>query len=265
MTQVYRNSIKKSWLFGIIPPLFVAATIPMVAMIFPEIKAQADAMKDMLANDFYQGFLGSLGMLDIGTWTGIFTMYVFLWLEYVILFVAIFVPARLVSSEADKNTLDFMLSYPIPRWHYVLDKFNVYLSYNLLYPFLILIVSFLVTEAIGEDIDYLAVAYSTIGIWFILFTLGALSLLCGVLFLDSIKAISASATVILGMYILERMAGLVESLRILQNLSIFHYLNAGNIMSSGTLPLDELVIVVTVGILALFGALYTFQKRELAY
>ncbi|MHA2365554.1 MAG: ABC transporter permease subunit [Candidatus Hodarchaeales archaeon] len=265
MTQVYRNGLKKSWLFGIIPPIFVAFIIPMSAMIFPELKNQADALKDMMASDFYQGALGSLGLMDLGTWTGVFSMYVFMWLEFIILFVAIFIPARLISTEADKNTLDFILSFPVPRWRYLLDKFYVYLSFNLLYPIIILFVTFIVTEGIGEEIDYLAVAYSTIGIWFLLFTLGSLSLFCGVLFLDSTKGISASGVIILSMFILERMAGLVDSLKIYQNLSLFHYLNAGRIMSSGNFPLDELIIVLSVGIIALLGALYTFQKKELAY
>ena len=95
------------------------------------------------------------------------------------------------------------------------------------------------------------------------FALGALSLLCGTIFLESNKALSAAGVLILGQYLLERIGGLVESLRILQNLSLFHYLNAGTIANLGKLPLNELFTVAGVGILALSSALYIFQKREL--
>lgn len=264
MVHVYLKELRKKWFSGIAGPFFVCIFVLMITYIWPEFRDQASNFMELLKNPFYKVFLGQLGLADISTWQGFFFMYLFLWLEWVLLYVTIFVPVRLISTEIDKKTLDVTLSYPIPRWRYILEKFSVYLSYNLLYPILMFVITYLSTTAINESMNYAILSYSLIGVWFMFFALGALSLLCGTIFLESNKALSAAGVLILGQYLLERIGGLVESLRILQNLSLFHYLNAGTIADLGKLPLNELFTVAGVGILALSSALYIFQKRELA-
>jgi len=56
-------------------------------------------------------------------------MYVGVTMECAIVFLAILVPARIITSEVDKKTLDVTLSYTIPRWRYLLGKFMFYLAY----------------------------------------------------------------------------------------------------------------------------------------
>ncbi len=51
----------------------------------------------------------------------------------------------------------------------------------------------------------------------------------------------------------------------LKDLSLFNYLSAGTILQQGGMLMNELSIVVDVGLIALLCALYTFQKRELAF
>ena len=80
----------------------------------------------MRENQIYRAFLGSLGLADVGTWQGMYTMYIFIWLEMILLFIVIFFPSRMITSEVDKKTLDMSLSLPIPRWKYLLEKFMVY-------------------------------------------------------------------------------------------------------------------------------------------
>jgi ABC-type transport system involved in multi-copper enzyme maturation permease subunit len=191
-------------------------------------------------------------------------MYIFVWLQWVLLFVTIFVPARLITNEVDKRTLDVTLSYPIPRWRYILEKFCVYLTYNLLYPVLIYSATYLSTSAVGETIDYAILNYSLIGIWFLFFALGAISLLCGAVFLDGSRALAASGVLMIGQYILVRFADVVESLNYLKKFTLFNYLEPAAILDLGKLPLDELFVVAGVGTVALLAALYIFQRRELA-
>jgi ABC-2 type transport system permease protein len=118
---------------------------------------------------------------------------------------------------------------------------------------------------VGETINVVTFTYSTIGVWLLFFSLGSISLLCGAVFLKSKKALTASGLVILGQYILVRVGGMVEAAKYVKFLSLFNYLNAGTIANSGTMPIIELLVVIVVGITALVGALYIFQKRELAF
>ena len=264
MVHVYFTFLKKNWLWGIIPPSLVGIMVPFIGSIWPEIENEMAAFSELLNSPAYQAILGSLGALDITTFTGFYYTEIFTWLEMVILFVTILVPSKLISSEVDKKTLDFILSYPISRWRYTLEKFSVYLTYNLLYLPLILILSYQSVASLNVELNFVLLSYSLIGIWFLLFALGALSLLCGVIFFEPNRAIAASGLLILGQYILVRVAGLTESLSFLKHISLFNYLNANTILTMNRIPLDELLIVITFGILALISALVIFQKREIS-
>jgi hypothetical protein len=146
----------------------------------------------------------------------------------------------------------------------LLEKFSVYLTYNLLFPILFIAVLIGSTLAINEEIDITLLANVAIGYYLLLFALGALSLLCATIFLDSNKSLSAAGVLILGQYFLESMSGLIPALGDFQGVSLFHYFKIGAIQEAGMLPLIDVFIVVGVGFIALVGALAIFQKREFA-
>lgn len=265
MVRVYLKTIRKTWLGGITAPLLIVILIPMIMLIWPEMKAQAASFMELMKNPVYKVIAGDLVNTNLGTWQGFFFMEIFMCVDWVVLFLAIFSPARLITNEVDKKTLDVVLSFPISRWRFILEKFCVYLTFNALFPILIFTVTYIGTQYMGETLDYTILGYSLVGTWFLLFTLGALSLFCGAIFLEGNRTIAASGALILGQYILLRYAGIVESMYFLKNWSLFNYLNAASIMKTGQLPINDLLIMSLVGVVALFGALYTFQKRELAY
>ena len=265
MSQVYLKGLKKRWLSGIMYPIFIALFVPLIAYMWPMLQDQISTFTELLDTPVYQAILGQLGMIGFGSFEGAIYMYIFSTLEMLMIFVAVFIPVRLISSEVDESTLDVMLSYPIPRWRFLLEKFSVYLTYNLLYPALMLLAAVLSAVGLGESINLTTFTYSVIGVWLLFFALGSISLLCSALFLKSKKALTASGVIILGQYILVRVGGMVSEAEPLKYFSLFNYLNAGTIVSSGTMPLTELLIVIGVGIIALIGALYIFQKRELAF
>ncbi|MHA2049114.1 MAG: ABC transporter permease subunit [Promethearchaeota archaeon] len=265
MTQVYRKGMRKKWLRGILYPIFAAIFIPLVAYMWPMLQDQLAMFTELLESPVYKAILGQLGMLGFNSFESAIYMYTFSWLEMLMVFVTIFIPVRLISTEVDENTLDVILSYPIPRWRFVLEKFAVYLTYNLLYPAFMLLFAVLSAIGINETINITTFTYSVLGIWLLFFALGSLSLLCGILFLKSKRALTVSGIVIFSQYILVRVGGMVTAAEPLKFFSLFNYLNAGTIVSSGTMPINEFLIVITVGLIALIGALYIFQKRELAY
>ncbi len=59
--------------------------------------------------------------------------------------------------------------------------------------------------------------------------------------------------------------GDLGTLEFLKDLSLFNYLSAGAILHYGGMILNDLAVVVGVGVVALVAALYVFQKRELTY
>lgn len=262
--RVYLKNLQKGWKGGIISPFFVSMFTPLIASIWPSMKEQAAIFAEFLKSPIYQALLGQMGVMDITTWQGFFYMEVGLTLEFVVVFLAILIPTRIITGEVDKNTLDVTLSYPIPRWRYLLEKFMVYLTYSLLYPAFVYIMAVVATNSLGETMDMTVLGHSMIGFWLWLFALGALSLLCGTVFLDSNRALSASGILIVTQYVMTRLGDLGD-LSFLKDFSLFNYLSTGSIFQNGGMIMNELAVVLGVGIAALAAALYVFQKRELAY
>jgi ABC-2 type transport system permease protein len=261
--RVYLKNLQKGWKGGVITPFFVSMFTPLIASIWPSMKEQAASFAELLQSPIYQALLGQMGVVDITTWQGFFYMEVGITLEFAVIFLAILIPTRIIAGEVDKNTLDVTLSYPIPRWRYLLEKFMVYLTYSLLYPAFVYIMAVVSTNSLGETMDMTVLGHSMIGFWLWLFTLGALSLLCGTLFLESNRALGASGILIVTQYVMTRL-GELGDLSFLKDYTVFNYLSTGSILQNGGMILNELAVVLGVGIIALAAALYVFQKRELA-
>ena len=85
MLNVYSKSIRKQWMTGIAPPLLVALIVPMIASIWPEMKAQAELWIELLRNPIYKAMLGD--MIDMSTWSGFYFMYIFVWLEWIMMLI----------------------------------------------------------------------------------------------------------------------------------------------------------------------------------
>ncbi|MHA2180975.1 MAG: hypothetical protein ACXAAH_06095, partial [Promethearchaeota archaeon] len=113
MTQVYLKGLKKKWLRGILYPLMAAILIPLIAYMWPMMQDQIALFADLIDSPVYQAILGQLGLIGLGTFEGAIYMYIFSWLEMLMIIVTIFLPVKLISAEVDNNTLDVMLSYPI--------------------------------------------------------------------------------------------------------------------------------------------------------
>ena len=244
-------------------PLMAAILIPLIAYMWPMMQDQIAMFADLIDSPVYQAILGQLGLIGLGSFEGAIYMYIFSWLEMLMVIISIFLPVKLISAEVDNNTLDVMLSYPIPRWRYLFENFSVYLTYNLLYPVLMFLFTLVSAIVVNETITLMTFTFSVIGVWFLFFALGSVSLLCGVLFLKSKKALTASGIIIFSQYLLVRVGGMVDAVTPLKYFSLLNYLNAGTIVSRGTIPIIELLIVIAVGVSALMGALIIFQKREL--
>ena len=264
MVHVLLKNMRKKILSGILPPLIIVLMIIMLAGVWPTVKDQMAAFVDILQNPVYEAILGQLGVGDISTYQGFFNIEVFTMTEMVMIFVTMLIPARMITSEVDKRTLDITISYPISRWQLILEKFSAYLIYNLLYPILIIITTIISNEILQEEFNYVLLTYAAIGTWLLFFALGAISLLCGAIFLEGKKAIAAAGGIILGMWAIIRISGFIDELDFLRYLSLFNYLNAAVIFEAVKMPLDELFILIGVGLASLIGALVIFDKRELA-
>ncbi len=262
---IYKKFLRKGWLMAVIPGVVMALFGTLMILIWPEFEeVMSDpAFLELMTSEIYQLLLG--GSFDMSTFQGFWSIELYTILEFLMLFLVVFIPVRLISNEVDKNTLDIALSYPIPRWQFLLQKYLVYLTQMFFIPVFLVLSALLGAIPLNETFNNTGLILSGLG-WFVLFfSLGAISLLVTTLFLESGRSLAAAGIMVFGMWILDRLSGLVESTKFLQNISIFHYLVPRKILETGEIPLAEFGLVVLIGVMALIGALYIFNRRELAY
>ncbi|MFQ5980226.1 MAG: ABC transporter permease [Candidatus Heimdallarchaeota archaeon] len=262
----YRKGMKKGIVSGILPAVLLLGLVFLVAYVWPEFKTSAEEMQKLLESPMYKAFYGEDAIaVGIGSFEGFFGMTAFFYIDVIIIALSIFLGAGIIAREVDKKTLDISLSYPISRRSLLLGRFAAINTYALLLPLVVFLSIAFAGAYYGENSDLLALFLALLGKYALFFTLSALSLLCAALFLRPKASYGAAAGLILGSYILDSLGGLVESTEILANLSLFHYLDGTTIWASGTFPVDELAIVIGIGILALIAAVEIFQRRELTY
>jgi ABC-type transport system involved in multi-copper enzyme maturation permease subunit len=265
MVNVYLKNMRKSWLTGLMPSVILVGFVGIIAAGWPSMKELIIERLETMNNPIMQAILGDLGLEGLGlTWQAALFMYAGGTVNLLILFIAIFIPARLLSTEVDKNTFDVMLSFPIKRWRYLLEKFSVYVTYNLLLPISMILVMIGSSFLMSEEIDTALVFNYALSYWLLLFALGAISLLCASIFLDSNRSIVAAGVIVGGQYFLESLGGILEAIGNFQGFSLFHYFKLGAIQEAGMLPLGDVIIVLAIGFSALGGALAIFQMREFA-
>jgi ABC-2 type transport system permease protein len=259
--------MKKNWLVNVVGPLTIISFVTLIAMSWTSMQELLIERVGQMDNPVMIAILGDMSAITGGgnIWQAVIAIYAIGTTNIVILFVGFFIPSRLLGEEIDKNSLDMVLSYPIPRWQYLLEKHAVYLVYSILYP--ISLITFITGSSIiaNEEFDINLLVNYGLGVFFTLFALGSISLLCTSIFLESSKSMAASGALIGVQYLLENLGGIVPMLKDIQFLSIFHYLKIGSIIANDMiLPLNELLIVILVGIFSLVSALIIFDRREFA-
>lgn len=261
---VYKKNLRKSWLTGIIPPIILVGFVSMMAFSWESIKQVILDRIEQMSNPIYKAILGDLGIEGLGlTWQAAAFMYTGGMMNILLLFISLY-PAKTLYQEIDRKNLDVILSYPIPRWQYLLQKFLGFLSYSLLYPIAIIGIILLSTYYLGEEINTNLVINYAIGIYLLVFALGTISLLSVSIFLESNKSITVAGIIILSMYFLESLGGIIPVLSNIQFFSLFHYFKLDVILKTGYLPVIDLIIVVGIGLIALISSLVIFDKREFA-
>ncbi len=265
MLEIYFKSFKKTYYLGLLIAIIVGALVTLVVSIWPEFKAQSEGFRELLNSPLYGAILGEMVNLDIATFQGFYGMYLFIYLEMILLFLGIFYGASLISREVDKNTLDMMLSLPISRTRFLSEKFLVYLTNTFFIPISAIIITYILHFTVNEEFDTMAFVYASMAYWLLFIVLGTISLFMGTVFLDSTKSFGASGVVILGMWVLQRVSGLVSSLKDLQFLSIFHYIDASSILKNGIQSaFGDIMLVSIISVLFFIGALVVFNKRDLS-
>ncbi len=266
----YFKELRKNWIIGIAPATLLGAFAMLMAIIWPEFEEYMIEFQEILDLPLYQALLSSCALeLGMGTFEGFFALEMSIFIILFIIAIGVTQGASIVTREIDRQTIDIVLSFPIPRWQLLLEKFAVANTYTLLFPIIMGLSTGIGVLLAGFDVDLVALCIAFALTWFLLYTAIAISLLCGTIFLKSGRSYMASGGILAIFLIMDRFGGMVESTKWVRDYSLFSYLEFSNVMSEvmnhSTIPFVEVLGVFVLGTLCLLAALIIFERREITY
>jgi len=170
--------------------------------------------------------------------------------------------AGFIGSEEENGTLDLMLSTPIPRWRYVIEKFGALIVFTLLVSLAIYAGFVIGGIMVGvDDMPLGDLLLATLNMMPLTLFFAALAL-----FLTGIKGGRGSALgIVLGLaaitYLLHTMADIADIPGWLQRLSPWYYYNGAEAMKEG---LNAGYVGLLIGLTALLVGLgmWGLERRD---
>ncbi|MFW9854708.1 MAG: ABC transporter permease [Candidatus Thorarchaeota archaeon] len=269
MFTIYKKQLEKTWLFWIIPIVFLMAMALLVVGIWPDYEPILAQFQELIATNPLLASI--LGESDIGSFEGYVGVELFIVGDFVFMVLVLLVGTMAIAREADSGTLDVILSYPVPRWQFLLEKLLAIITLSAAYPILIWGIVAVGAAAFNIQFDSEAFFIALLGKWIVYIVLTCITILCSVIFMDTTKTLGSAGLIVGGSWIFERFGGLIrtaspEVADLMQGVSLFHYLDGATVMkalmNNEAYPVAELGLVLVVGILALSGSLLFFWRRE---
>ncbi|MBP2046826.1 ABC transporter permease subunit [Methanobacterium aggregans] len=186
----------------------------------------------------------------------------FLLLPFVFLGFNLLLGSESIAREERRGTLDLILSNPVPRWRFVIEKFASITVLNAVLGLAVL--SSLVVGAWMVDMDVSAwnlldvsISLMVLGIFF-----GALATALSAATGKNELSMGITGAVGVAAYMLNALAPVVDELEPYRELSAFYYYIGNNPIINGLEPWDMVILLVVSG-LFLFVGILVFERRDL--
>ena len=193
---------------------------------------------------------GYLAMEYLNWWTLVAGIYAFMF------------GSGTVAREADRGTMEFLLSQPVPRYLVVVSKFAAFLAITAIFVVFTVAGIGLGLLAIRESADLWRLFLTTLQGGLAVVSIAAYSTLISCIFLDPRKAMAIAGGLTAGMYILSLLGPILGPFDWLQKLSLFYHFKPFDILVHGTFSMSSLLVFLTVTAVCLGAALVVFQRRK---
>lgn len=168
-----------------------------------------------------------------------------------------------IAGEEEQGTLDWVLSHPLARWHFVLEKFLAMVVVTALLGLFVWLSLWVGALLADIDLDMGRVAAGTASAVLMGLVFGSLALALGGL--RSGRGFGAGVAVVVALvsYFTNTFANLVDQLKDINRLNPYYYYIASNPLVNG-IDLGHAAVLVALSVVLLLIALFSFQRRDLA-
>jgi ABC-2 type transport system permease protein len=244
--------------------IITAAYAGFITIFYSNVVDNAAAFEDLLKlypRELMAAFGMEANFADPGVFLGGY-VYNFLW-PLVGAAMAIVLATR-VAADADRGFLDIALATPITRSAYLLGSIVAQVVGVAILAAALVGAVLLGDLLIEPDFPAVSVALSTLHALAFGMAVAGPTTLLAVLFLDRGRAAGVAAGVLVLMYLLNVVGALAPEVEGVTIVSAFRYFDLKALISEGTYPIADSVILAGVGVAGWALALFAFRRRDLA-
>lgn len=280
MLTIYIKQLQKNWLPWSLVSVVMAVFSLLMVVIWPSFEPYVLMLQEMLELPLYQAFLGE--GLSLTSLEGLLSMELFIMADIFFMGVILLFGVQCIPREVDSGSLDFVFSFPVPRWRLLLEKLAAFITITLSFPILTtagaIVGVILIPEAEFQTNGLEAFFLGLLSRWFLYITLTCLVILLSIIFMDTGKTLGFGGLLLGGSWILKTLGGILitadpEMAETIQKMSFYYYLDGPTIMRDilaegmSGFPLGELLFILAIGVVAILASLVLFdnpirQKRE---
>ncbi|MFX1538825.1 MAG: ABC transporter permease, partial [Promethearchaeota archaeon] len=237
MLSIYIKQIRKNWLIWFLPILALTGLTLLMVVLWPSFEEYVAGFGDLLDQPFYKALLPEGA--DLTSVEGFLAMEIFTVSDIFFMALILLFGIQIVNQEVDSGTMDFMLSFPVPRWRFILEKVFAFITVTFSFPVLSAGIAIVGAAIVGVELQpYGAEAFflALVGKWLLYFTMTCVVILISVIFMDTGKTLAFGGLFVGGSYLLKTVGGLVTASdpdlsNLLREASFYHYLDGGRIMN----------------------------------
>jgi len=168
-----------------------------------------------------------------------------------------------IAREAEKGTLDLVLSQPIRRSQFVISRGMVFVISSAVLALATALTLVAGLAVIGVTTDILYLLLTVFQAWLVALAVAGYSFAFSCLFLSTAKAGAAAGLLTTAFYAIDIVARTVERVSWLGNLSLFHFYEPQHVLDTGVLSWVGIVVCGGVAIGATAAAAVIFQRRDI--
>jgi|TARA_B110000438_G_scaffold294700_1_gene336516 ABC-2 type transport system permease protein len=245
------------WTLGI---FFLAAYIMFILSEIPldDFAQIADSFPKAL-----QQFVGGEGGIDFGSVEGFLNAQIFtIMAPIMIIGVAINAGGKSTASEESIKSLDIVLSTPITRERFLIEKILSVITKVAFVSILHFVAYYLLGILFSQEVPFVGLLSICISLFLMGATFGMLGVMIGTLKGNPSQAIGISGGIALISYLIANIAPLVDSIDFTKYFSLFHYYKSGDPLKNGFHSWHWAPFVVMI-IIFIISSIMFFRKRDL--
>lgn len=243
----------------------MAGLILLMLSMYPQFAADQQALNDML--ELYPEQLKkAFGMntLDFGSLIGFYAVEVYMIATLAGSVYAALLASSILAKEEGDKTIEFLLSKPITRSQIVMQKLLAVAVNLIVFNVAIAGASLIGFSFSDEPLDRPSFALLLLGAFLLHASIASIAFLLSAVMRKSRSIVSIALGIVFASYALHLVSGISEQAKLLRHISLFHYVDAAELIASGHIDGVYAVIIVCLITICIGFAWMYYNRKDIA-